>query len=126
MGIFLFNNIYVGLIKYVDKILECSSKKYLNPEEKMEERIKALEFQVNESQKLINRLILESINMKLSIRNSLPNFIINLYNVKTKDELIKFIEQWSEEVTNGFDENEPLFNELVDSWMPIEKQSVNK
>ncbi|MCO4782294.1 MAG: hypothetical protein KC646_08190 [Candidatus Cloacimonetes bacterium] len=90
----------------------------------MEERIKELEFKVEESQNLINRLIVENINMKLSVRNSLPNFIINLYNVKSKDELVKHIEQWTEEVTNGFDEEEPLFNELVASWMPQSKDPV--
>lgn len=91
----------------------------------MEERIAALEFQVNESQNLINRLIVESINIKLSVRNSLPNLVVNMYNVKTKDELVKFIEEWSEEVTNGFDDTEPLYNELVKSWMPQQKQVNN-
>lgn len=89
----------------------------------MEERIKDLEFKVEESQVLINRLIVDNINMKLSVRNSLPNFIINLYNVKSKDELVKHIQQWTEEVTNGFDDSEPLFNELVDSWMPQDKKN---
>ncbi|MCJ8344767.1 hypothetical protein MJH12_04450 [bacterium] len=88
----------------------------------MEDRVKALEFKENELQSLINRLIVDNINLKLSVRNSLPNFIINLYNVKTKDELVTYIDEWSKEVTHGFDETEPLYNELVKSWMPKELQ----
>ena len=30
------------------------------------------------------------------------------------------------EKPNGFDESEPLFNELVNSWMPAEKQTESK